>query len=197
MKAYLILLGGLICAGPSLFASGIDATATFTDEQISPSEYQYNLVLDNTGNTTIGTYCFAWTPGDNFMPVSPTGIDSPTGWQELITNGGPSDGFAIQWTAKTSANDLAAGDSLSGFTFDSSLTPAQLESFSTGSPSDQVDSAFVYNQGPFSDAGFQVTAVPAAVTPEPSTSVIVAIGFGLIVLTSSWMRNSRKSLSHG
>jgi hypothetical protein len=193
MKPYLLLLGGLICAaGPSLFASGIDATATFTDEQLSPSEYQYNLVLDNTGTTTIGTYWFSWTPGDNFMPVSPTSIDSPTGWQDVITNGGPSDGFAIQWTAKAPANDLAAGDSLSGFTFDSSLTPAQLESFSTGSPSDQVDSAFVYNQGPFSDAGFQVTAVPAAVTPEPATAVIVAIGFGLIVLTSSSMRKLKK-----
>ena len=32
MHRYFLLLGGLICAGgPVLFASGIDATATYTD----------------------------------------------------------------------------------------------------------------------------------------------------------------------
>jgi hypothetical protein len=144
MKPYLLLLGGLICAaGPSLFASGIDASATFTDSMISPGEYQYNLTLDDIGTTTIGTYWLSWRPGDNFMAVSPTSIDSPTGWQEIITSGGPSGGFAIQWTATTSGNDLASGDSLVGFNFDSSLTPAEFESPSSGSPSDLVDSAFV------------------------------------------------------
>lgn len=195
MKPYLLLLGGLICAaGPSLFASGIDASATFTDSMISPGEYQYNLTLDDIGTTTIGTYWLSWRPGDNFMAVSPTSIDSPTGWQEIITSGGPSGGFAIQWTATTSGNDLASGDSLVGFNFDSSLTPAEFESPSSGSPSDLVDSAFVYNQAPFSDAGFQVVAQPAAVTPEPASTIIVAIGFGLIVVTTSSLRKPKKSL---
>src|SRR5579871_5258960 len=128
MKPYLLLLGGLICAGaPTLFASSLDATATFTDSLISPGMYQYDLTLNNVGTTTIGTFWFGWVPGDNFMPVSPTNVTSPAGWGDVITNGGPSNGFAIQWTANSTASDLAAGNSLSGFIFDSTLTPAQLE----------------------------------------------------------------------
>src|SRR5580693_10561485 len=116
MQRYFLLLGGLICAAsPVLFASGIDATATFTDSLVSPGVYQYDLTLNNTGTTTIGTFWFSWIPFDNFMPVSPTSIVTPTGWQEVITSGGPSDGFAIQWIAKAPADDLAAGGSLSGF----------------------------------------------------------------------------------
>jgi hypothetical protein len=112
------LICGLICASsPSLLASGIDASATFTDSLISPGENRYDLTLNNTGTTTIGTFWFSWIPGDNFMPVSPTSIDSPAGWQQMITNGGPSGGFAIQWTADTPANDLAAGSSLGGLSF--------------------------------------------------------------------------------
>jgi hypothetical protein len=196
MKPHLLLLSGLICAAsPSLFASGLDATATFTDSLISPGEYQYNLTLDNIGTITIGTYWFSWRPGDNFMPVSPTSIDSPTGWQDFITNGGPSNGFAIQWTAKMSSDDLAAGSSLAGFSFESSLTPAELESPSSGSPGDAVDSAFIYSLGPFSDAGFQVVAQPAtAATPEPATTVVVAVAFGLVILTTSSMRKLKKTL---
>jgi hypothetical protein len=193
MKPYFLLLGGFICAAaPGLFASGIDASATFTDTLISPGEYQYNLTLDNIGTTTIGTFWFSWIPGDNFMPVNPTSIDSPTGWQELVTTGGPSDGFAIQWTAKTSASDLAEGNSLSGFSFDSSLTPAELESPASGNPSDPVTTAFVYNQAPFSDAGFQLTVQPATATPEPTTILSTAFGFGLIVLSRSLLRRRRK-----
>jgi hypothetical protein len=72
------------------------------------------------------------------MPVSPTGITSPAGWHDIVTNGGPSNGFAIQWTALAPADDLGAGDSLAGFSFESSLTLAQLESPASGNPSDPV-----------------------------------------------------------
>src|SRR5580658_5886997 len=92
--------------------------------------------------------------------------------------------------AMTSANDLAAGHTLSGFSFDSSLTLAQLESPSIGHPSDPVDTAFVYSGGPFSDAGLQIVAAPTAAvaTPEPTTTLITAIGFGLIALCSGFLR---------
>jgi len=172
------------------------ATATISGTQISPGEFQYNLTLDDIGTTTLGTFWFAWVPGDNFMPASPTSITSPTGWQDIVTSGGPSSGSAIQWTAMTSGNDLAAGHTLSGFSFDSSLTLAQLESDSSGHPSDPVDTAFVYSGGPFSDAGLQIVAVPttgAVATPEPTTTLITAIGFGLIALCSGLLRRSKSA----
>jgi hypothetical protein len=193
MKPYLLLLGGLICAaGPCLFASSIDATATFTDSMISPGEYQYDLTLNNTGTTTIGTFWFSWIPGAGFMSASPTDVQSPTGWSDILTN---SDS-AIQWT--TTSDLLAAGDSLSGFEFDSTLTPAELQmAFAGPGPGtgDPVSTAFVYIAAPLADPGHQLVATPAiAATPEPGTNISVAVGFGLIILTTSKLRKLKKNL---
>jgi hypothetical protein len=165
------------------------ASATISSMQSGPGSSQYNLALNNTGTTTLGTFWFSWIPGDNFMPVSPTGITSPGGWQDMVTHGGPSNGFAIQWTAKTPANDLAAGSSLTGFSFDSSLTSAQLESPSTGHPSDPVATAFVYRGAPFSDPGFQLTAAqPGATTPEPSNFLLGAFGLGVLLVRRTYCK---------
>jgi hypothetical protein len=196
MHRYFLLLGGVICAGaPVLFASGIDATATYTDSLVSPGVFQYDLTLNNTGTTTIGTFWFSWVPGDNFMAVSPTDITLPSGWQEVVTSGGPSDGFAIQWTAKAPGNDLASGGSLTGFDFDSTLTPAELAGFASGEPSIPITTAFSYSGEPFSDGGVQFVATPAAIasTPEPTTTLSMALGFGLILLLSSAARRRKLS----
>jgi len=194
MKPYLLFLSGLMCAsGLSLFASGIDATATYTDSEISPGDFQYDLTLNNTGTTTIGTFWFSWIPGAGFMSVSPTDVASPTGWSDAITNGGGS----IQWTTTTA--QLAAGDSLSGFDFDSTMTPAQLAADFTGmglGSGDPITTSTVYTGVPLSgpDDIFAATAATTAATPEPATTVIVAAGFGLIVLTTSSRRKLKKSL---
>lgn len=150
------------------------ASATLSETQVSPGVNQYKLTLDDTGTTTAGTFWFAWIPGDNFMPVSPTNISSPAGWIDTITTGGASGGFAIQWKASSSASDLAAGSALSGFSFDSTLTLAQLEAPSTGHPADPVDTAFIYSGAPFSDSGYQLTANTAA--PEPASVGLAALG---------------------
>jgi hypothetical protein len=165
------------------------ASATISSMQTGPGSSQYNLALNNTGTTTLGTFWFSWIPGDNFMPVSPTSITSPGGWQDMVTHGGPSNGFAIQWTAKTPANDLAAGSSLTGFSFDSSLTLAQLESPSTGHPSDPVATAFVYSGAPRSDPGFQLTAAqPGATTPEPANFLLGALGLGILLIRRTYCK---------
>jgi hypothetical protein len=199
MQRYFLLLGGLICAAsPGLFASGIDATATFTDSLVSPGVYQYDLTLNNTGTTTIGTFWFSWIPGADFMPVSPTSIVSPTGWGDTVTTGGPPDGFAIQWTANASADDLAAGGSLPGFMFDSTLTPAELQSASTESPANPVNTAFSYIGAPLADPGVKFLVTPAitASTPEPTTTLSTALGFGLILLFSNLLRRRRATKSY-
>jgi hypothetical protein len=81
--------------GASTSKGGEIATATLTQSSLGGGEFQYNLTLNDIGSTTLGTYWFSWTPGDNFMPVDPTNIVSPTGWQDLVTTGGPSGGYAI------------------------------------------------------------------------------------------------------
>src|ERR1700677_4417030 len=131
MRPFLLLFGVFICAsGPNLFASSIDATATYTDSEISPGEFQYDLTLNNTGTTTIGTFWFSWviTPSgaNGFLPDTPTNVVDPAGWTDILTNGGA----GIQF--KTSSDLLASGDSLSGFEFDSTMTPAQLQKDFTG-----------------------------------------------------------------
>jgi hypothetical protein len=153
------------------------ATATISGVEISPGEFQYSLALNDTGTTKLGTLWFSWLPGDNFMPVSPTSITSAAGWQDIVTHGGPSGGFAIQWTAVAPGDDLSAGNSLAGFSFKSSLTLAQLESPSSGHPADPVATAFVYGGAPFSDAGFKLTVEPVvASSPEPATFILGACG---------------------
>jgi hypothetical protein len=41
-------------------------------------------------------------------------ISSPTSWNAVVNHGGSGDGFAIQWTALSSAQELADGQSLNG-----------------------------------------------------------------------------------
>lgn len=176
-----LVVAGLLSASNANSAEVATATIS-SGTQISPGEFQYDLTLSDTGTTTIGTFWFGWVPGDNFMPVSPTGITSPAGWQEIVTSGGPSNGFAIQWTAVTPANNLMAGNTLSGFSFDSSLTLAQLESPAAGNPSDWVSTSFVYSGAPFSDDGFQLTPTNAVATPEPSEFALAVVGLGVVLV---------------
>lgn len=171
-RAILPLLAFFSVQSVSLFAGTLSASATFTDSQVSPGVYQYVLTLNNIGTTNIGTFWFSWVPGTGFMTVTPTNVQSPSGWTATITNGGE----AIQWI---DASGLAQGGSVSGFEFESTLTPAQLEGASS-IPADPVATAFVYIGAPFADAGFQFVATPApARTPEPGTLLLTAIGIGL------------------
>ena len=85
-----------------------------------------SITLNNTGNSIIGTFWYSWVPGKDFMSVAPTNVTSPAGWTSNITHGGSSDGYAIQWTAISPADDLVLGNSLSGFSFDSTLSASQL-----------------------------------------------------------------------
>jgi hypothetical protein len=155
---------------------------------VSPGVFQYDLTLTDTGTTTIGTFWFSWVPGAGFMPVGPTGVVSPAGWSDILTN---SDG-AIQWTTGA---PLTAGSSQSGFEFDSTLTLAQLEAASTSNPSDPVDTFFTYSAAPFSDAGFQGVATPAvAATPEPATFVLLAVALGLLAFASRFRSQTHTAI---
>jgi hypothetical protein len=171
------------------FADGITATATFT-ETPNPSMAgvnDYSITLNNTGTTTVGTFWFGWVPGAGFLSVTPTDIGTPAGWTEMTTNGGA----AIQFVTST---PLAAGSSLSGFTFDSTETPAELLSAFTGTgigSGDPQSTAFVYAGAPLVGAGdqFVVTAAtPTAATPEPTTMLLTLTGLVLVAMAGSMKR---------
>jgi hypothetical protein len=188
----LLLLVVFLAASVSIRANGIDATATYTDMMVSPGVFQYDLTLNNTGTTTVGTFWFSWIPGAGFMGVTPTNVMSPAGWTDAVTNGGKS----IQWTT---ASPITPGTSVTGFMFDSTMTPAQFlgtfpgPGLGTGDP---ITTAFLYIAAPLADPGAQITAMPAAVvgTPEPSTLSLAAIAMGLLALAAGISRKRAVSI---
>ena len=163
------------CAAAPAAASEA-ATATYASTPLSPTSWHYSLTLVDTGTTTLGTFWFAWVPGEDFMPTSPSDIDSPAGWSAKITNDGAADGFAIQWKAGAGAL-LTPGQSLSGFMFDSATSPAQMMGDSPFFPGTPVTTTFVYQGAPFSDAGVVLEVSPAAAAvPEPSSLALMGLG---------------------
>ncbi len=102
------------------------ASATITPVQIDATHWQYSITLTDTGTTLLGTFWFAWVPGQDFLATSPIVVVDPTGWSDVITNGGPSDGFAIRWVASWLPTDLQPGDALGGFTFTSTDAPSSV-----------------------------------------------------------------------
>jgi hypothetical protein len=178
MNRFLLAVPFLVAA-PLAALGAESATATLT-ASTSAAGSHYDAVLINTGTTTVGTFWFAWVPGKDFLPTSPLNITSPAGWQDIITHGSASDGYAIQWKATSAASDLAAGSSLSGFGFDSADTPTQLQGNSPFFPTFPVGTSFVYSGTPFSDAGFQFVAATVA-APEPASLGALGVG-GLLLL---------------
>ncbi len=172
-------VGMVVALLPGAFASTLSASATYTDIQVSPGVYNYNLTLTNTGSTTIGEFWFAWVPGAGFLSATPSSIGSPSGWGSTVTNSGA----AIQWI--DSSTLLAAGQSLSGFSFDSTETPAQLLADYAGTGTgagDPVTTSYVYMVTKVgSDPGDKIVATPAAVTPEPGTLLLTITGFGVAI----------------
>jgi hypothetical protein len=140
-------------------------------------DYTITLMNSSSSNASIGTFWFAWVPGADFMATSPLSVTNPTGWTDMITHGGATDGYAIQWVSSSSSDNVAIGGSLT-FQFKSADTPAQLAGDSIFYPGTPVATSFVYPGAPFSDAGHQFVV---SSVPEPSTLTL-----GILALLSSY-----------
>jgi Ca2+-binding RTX toxin-like protein len=128
------------------------------------SDWQYTITLDDTGSTPIGTFWFAWVPGEDFLASSPSSVFNPSAWNNTITHGGSGDGYAIQFAATSPSNDLQPGDSI-GFSFVSSDSPSSIFGNSVFYPSTPVTTSFVYSGASFSDAGFEFQATELVTSP--------------------------------
>jgi hypothetical protein len=166
----------LLVAAPAF--GGIQGNAAITYKTVAGG-FEYDLTLNNTGNTTIGTLWFAWIPGYDFLPSAPTSVTSPAGWSDLVMNEFPGDGYSIQWVATT---PMAAGSPpLSGFSFTTTDAPAAISGtntvpsfFSGFYPTAET---YVYIGQPEFDPGFAfVPSVTAAPAPEPAAISLLGIG---------------------
>jgi Hint domain len=130
------------------------ASGSVAVSQTGSSQWQYTITLNDTGSTTIGTLWFAWVPGQDFLATSPDTISAPAGWTAIVTHGGSSDGYAIQFVASSTSSYIQPGGSLSGFSFVSSDPPSSVFGDSVFHPGTPVTTSFVYSGAPFSDGGF-------------------------------------------
>ena len=193
LSVVIVLATGLL-ASPA-FAGEISASGTIGSTPDGPNfDYTINLTNTSSGSSAdpIATFWFSWVPGANFMTTAPISVTTPNGWSDVVTNGGMSDGFAIQFNANSAANDLAPGGTAT-FSFVSATTPAELAGnspFHTNSPE---LTSFVYSQGPLQGDGFGPFVVSAVSSvPEPSSLVLGLFG---VVTSFSYMRfkNRKKS----
>jgi hypothetical protein len=180
------LLGLMLAvAATSAHAQGQIASGTISGSGSGP--YTYSLTFSNAANATspIGSVWYAWVPGQFYLPGIPTSALAPAGWGATISS------KSVQFVASSSAFDIAAGQSLSGFSYLATFTPAQL----AAAPNSGVSVA--YSGGLFSDAGNTFTVQSAAV-PEPSVFALLIAGLAGFTLLmrlksvsgSEWPRRS-------
>ena len=163
--------------------AGLNASATMTSTQIGTNQWHYDLTLDNTGTTDIGTFWFSWIPGEDLMSSPASNISSPTYWSGIDTTFGGIDGHAVEWTVLPGyPYALNQGNELSGFGFDSSVPPSAFTGNSTIFSTLALTVSYVYIGQPFLDPGAAFDAVPPAPTPEPASLSILALGAGLLLM---------------
>ncbi|HWV99742.1 MAG TPA: PEP-CTERM sorting domain-containing protein [Candidatus Acidoferrum sp.] len=169
-----ILLGLMLTVGTatSVRAQGQIASGTVSGSGSGP--YTYVLSFKDAAGATspIGSVWYAWVPGVFYLPGTPTSASAPAGWTATVS------GNSVQYVANSAGNDITAGQTLSGFTYQAVFTPAQLAAAPNSGRSD------AYSAGLFSDAGniFVVTTVP-----EPSTLALFTCG-----ATALWFGARRK-----
>jgi hypothetical protein len=145
----------------------------------SNGAFNYTLTLNNTDTSTtnIETFWFSWVPGQNFMPVSPTNIGTPSGWTDEITHGGSSDGYAIQFV--TSTAPLAPGGSLT-FTFTSTSSPQTMAGDSGLYSTTPIGTSFVYS-GPPETGVSDNFAVKTMAGSSPNSTNLVSVSLSNVV----------------
>jgi hypothetical protein len=181
LSVVIALSAGLI-ASP-VFAGTISASADISSVA-DGANFDYTITLTNTSSGAsadpIATFWFSWVPGANFMNTAPISETTPSTWTDVVTNGGASDGFAIQFDSKTAADDLAPGSSAT-FSFVSATTPAELAGTSPFHTGEQELTAFVYSGGPLVGDGAELLVTMSSSVssvPEPSSLVLGLFGVG-------------------
>jgi hypothetical protein len=145
------------------------ATATISSAP-DGANFDYSILVKDTGTTNIGTFWFAWTPPGqpfeyDFLPSAPLATIQPTGWVAPTPSGIP--GYSIEFY-NVSGTAITPGQT-GTFGFTSSATPAQLMGTSIGFP---ITTSFIYTGFPEVGAAAQVGPV---FVPEPTSFLLAAM----------------------
>jgi len=173
----IVLATGLMMAA-SASAGFINASATIVSSvEADGVTYDYTITLKESATATdsIGTFWFAWLPAQDYMTNIPISVINPARWKATITHGPGFNGYAIQWTALTSASFIPVGGSRD-FGFRSLETPGQLLGNSPFFPGTPEMTSVVYNAAPFSADTQTFLVTPGAAVPEPSALVLSLVG---------------------
>jgi hypothetical protein len=147
---------------PRALLATISASATISSTPVAGG-YSYTIALANssTSNSAIGTFWFAWVPGQDYLATNPISVTPPAGWTDQVTNNGSADGYAIQFVSTNPANDVQPGSSMN-YSFTSTDAPASVEGTSAFYPSTPVGTSIVYPGVPGTDAGHELVVTAAA-----------------------------------
>ena len=119
-------LADLSSWNPSSLAALLAVSATgIISSAAAGADFNYTIALTNTSTTGIGTFWFAWTPGHDYLAIRPMSVTAPSGWNYSITNEGAGDGYAIEFTAGSSASYVKPGTT-TDFSFQSADTPQSI-----------------------------------------------------------------------
>jgi hypothetical protein len=158
----------------TLFSDSASAQVTLlhTTGSGANTVYTYDISLKDTGTQDIGTFWFGWQPEEDFLKSVPTGIVSPLGWSPSLTGSGNStDGSAIEWTA-SGFYTQTAGQTVDGFQFSSSDSPAVLAGDSPTHPGTPMLTSETYEGAAFSAGAFEFVATAPATTAASTTTLV-------------------------
>jgi hypothetical protein len=158
-----ILLGFVLTFGTVTFVHAQGQIASGTIGNSGSGPYVYSLTFSDAAGATspVGSVWYSWIPGQFYLPGVPTGATAPVGWTATVLSD------SVQFVANSPANDITAGQSLSGFSYQATFSPAQL----AAAPNSGVSVA--YSGGFFSDVGNTFTVQPV---PEPSEQMLLLLG---------------------
>jgi hypothetical protein len=174
-----ILLGLMLAFGTATFVHAQGQIASGTISSSGSGPFTYDLTFSDAAGATspIGSVWYSWIPGQFFLPGTPTIASAPAGWTATIFNN------SVQYVANSAANDITAGQSLSGFGYQATFSPAQLAAAANSGES------VAYSAGLFSDGGdtFTVTVQPV---PEPNGQMLLLASVPILWLIRRKLRTA-------
>lgn len=181
----IVTAAGLATSAISAHAQNPNATATISAVPAGGGLFDYTIILDNTGTSSLNSFWYGWTTGGNNLPSSPTSANNSLGWANTLS------GNSIMWQ-NSSGTALASGQTAT-FTFVDSSTPTAITTSPSGESVAYVGS-IDFSQGVSGDSTgvFSPVLQPA---PEPSTLGLMAVGLLAFVFRATPVVRSRLGIS--